>query len=375
MPKLPPIDADVIIVGAGPAGAAAAYDLRRAGFSVLLLDRHTFPRHKACAGGLTVKTLKALRYSVDPVIQARCRILDIGKGLSGSVEFSGGGEICAMTVRSELDLFCLEKALAAGARFMVADRILSIRESQNHVVLQTSAGALKTAFLIGADGTPSRIRRLTGEFTHHYQGFAIEGILPLNSVGPPRMVFDFNVVPAGYGWVFPKNNHANIGLYSGSPLVVLKKHHLLTYVRRKFGRTDLQHLSGHPMGMGGWRYHPRGRRILLAGDAAGLVDPLLGEGLFNAVHSGQLAAKAIVASQSNGIPAGSLYDRLLEGIRMDLRLSRLSAAWFYRWPNWGHWALTSRPVRFVLMKGFALGWPLGRIGTGFYRLPFLTMQK
>jgi len=369
------IDFDVIIVGAGPAGTAAAYDLRRAGLTVLLLDRHTFPRHKACAGGLTIKTLKTLRYSVDPVIQTRCRTLDIGKGLTRSIKFSGRGDICAMTVRSELDLFCLKKALAAGARFRVAGRILAVREFESHVDIRTTTGPLRAAFLIGADGVHSRIRRLTGEFTHHYQGFAIEGSWPINSADPPRMAFDFNVVPFGYGWVFPKGDHANIGLYSGSPVVALKKHHLYTYARRKLGRMDLQTVSGQPMGMGGWRYHPHRRRIPLAGDAAGLVDPLLGEGLFNAVRSGQLAARAIVSAQSNGKSAGFFYDRLLAGIRKDLLIGRLSAAWFYRWPNFGHWALTSRPVRFTLMKGFALGWPLGRIGLGFYRLPFLTIRK
>ena len=375
MRKRSSIDFDVIIVGAGPAGAAAAYDLRLAGLSVLLLDRRTFPRHKACAGGLTVKTLNALRYAVDPVIQTRCRTLDIGKGLTRSVHFVGRRDICAMTVRSELDLFCLGKARTVGARFRVTDRILSIRETQNHVTLHTGSGPLKAAFLIGADGAQSRVNRLTGEFTRQTRGFALEGTLPIDPAAPPRMAFDFNVVPYGYGWVFPKSDHANIGLYSSSPAVALKKRHLYAYARRKLGRADLQNLSGHAMGMGGWRYRPRGRRILLAGDAAGLVDPLLGEGLYNAVHSGQLAAQAIVSSQSNGPPAGAVYDRLLGKIRWDLILGGLSAAWFYRWPQLGHWALTLKPVRYTLMKGFALGWPLGKIGLGFYRLPFLTLVK
>ena len=375
MPKRSSNDFDVIIVGAGPAGTAAAYDLQLAGLSVLLLDRHTFPRRKACAGGLTVKALKALRFSVDPVIQTRCRTLDIGQGLTRSVQFVGRRDICAMTIRSELDLFCLEKALELGTRFGVADRILSIREAQNRVTIQTTAGPLKAAFLIGADGAHSRVRRLTGEFSRGYQGFAIEGTLPVDPTDPPRMAFDFNVVPSGYGWIFPKNDHANIGLYSSSPAVVLKKRHLYAYARRKLGRTDLHHLAGQAMGMGGWRYRPRGRRILLAGDAAGLVDPLLGEGLYNAVRSGQLAARAIVSAHANGTPAGLQYDRLLGGIRFDLLVGGLSAAWFYRWPDLGHWALTFKPVRYTLMKGFALGWSLGRIGTGFYRLPFLTWEK
>ncbi|MCP3952286.1 MAG: hypothetical protein GY697_08735, partial [Desulfobacterales bacterium] len=330
------------------------------------------PRHKACAGGLTVKTLRALRYPVDAVIRNRCRSMEIGKRFARPVQFSGPREICAMTVRSELDTYCLEKALAAGSRFSTTGRIHAIRENRNFVDIQTSTGLLKAAYLIGADGAQSRVRKLSNEFANSYQGFAIEGTFPINPEDPPRMAFDFNVIGSGYGWLFPKDDHVNIGLFTGSPTVTLRKKALLAYARRKLGRTDIHNLSGHPMGMGGWRYRPRCRRILLAGDAAGLVDPLLGEGLYNAVRSGQLAARAIVMSESINKTAGYIYDSLLEDIRFDLRLCRLSAAWFYRMPDFGHWALTSRPVRSALMKGFALGWPLGRIGTDFYRLPFLT---
>jgi len=364
-------DCDVIIVGAGPAGAAAAYDLCLAGKSVLLLDRHTFPRHKPCAGGLTVKTLNTLRFSVDPVIQARCRTLDIGKGWNRSVPFSSHQDICAMTIRSELDVFCLEKALVAGARFQATERILAIREYPGHIRLRTGDGTLRAGYIIGADGAHSRVRRLTGEFPGYYQGFAIEGILTMKPTQRHRMAFDFGVVPFGYGWVFPKSDHVNIGLYSGSPSIALKRRHLITYARHKLGNADIQKLSGHYMGMGGWRYRPQHSRILLVGDAAGLVDPLLGEGLYNAVRSGQLAARAIISTSSNVISAGNFY---IEKIRCDLQIGRLSAAWFYRWPNLGHWALTSKPVKYTLMKGFALGWPLGRIGMGFYRLPFLTRE-
>ena len=372
MPKPPTIDYDVIIVGAGPAGAAAAYDLRRAGKSVLLLDRHDFPRHKACAGGLTVKTLNALRYPVDPVIRNRCRSLEIGTGVSRPVRFGGRREICAMTVRSELDAFCLEKTLAAGARFRPTARIHAIREHRNFVDLETSAGPLRAAFLVGADGAQSRIRRLSGDFTNYYMGFAIEGTFPINPENPPCMAFDFNVIESGYGWLFPKDDHVNIGLFTASQTIALKKKDLVAYARWKLGRVDVENLSGHPMGMGGWHYHPRCRRILLAGDAAGLVDPLLGEGIYNAVSSGQLAARAIVLSESHTKTAAHIYNRLLKDIRLDLQVGRLTALWFYRMPALGHRVLTSGPVKKALMKGFALGWPLGRIGVGFYRLPFLT---
>ncbi len=372
MPKTIQTDVEVVIVGAGPAGTAAAYDLSLAGKSVLLLDRHTFPRHKACAGSLTVKTLKTYRYSVDPVIVNRCRNLVIGKGYSRQVRFNGRQMLCAMTIRSELDAFCLEKARAAGAQFRTIGRIDSIRQNRDSVTLQTDAGILQAAFLIGADGARSRVRKLSGEFTNRFNGFAIEGTIPYSPNNLPGMEFDFNVIASGYGWIFPKHDHANIGLFTGSRSANLKKQDLLDYAWRKFGRKDVGNLSGHPMGMGGWSYRPQSHRVLLAGDAAGLVDPLLGEGLYNAVRSGQLAARAIVASELSEKSAGFIYGRLLKNIRQDLQYCRLAALWFYKMSNFGHWVLTSRPVKYSLMKGFAMGLPLGRIGTGFYRLPFLT---
>ena len=372
MPKPLSTDFDVTIVGAGPAGTAAAYDLSLAGKSVLLIDRHTFPRHKACAGGLTVKTLRALRYPVDPVISRRFKSLEIGRGLDRCVRLRGRREICVTAVRADLDDLCLAKTRAAGARFQTIDKILSVREHGDFVDLWTAEGRIRSGFLIGADGARSRIRRLTGEFAGIRYGFAIEGTLAADPAEQPRMAFDFNVVPSGYGWLFPKNNHTSIGLFTGNPGITLKKRDLFAYARRKLGRTDIANLSGHAMGMGGWRYRPRSRRILLAGDAAGLVDPLLGEGIYNAVHSGQLAARAIASSESSHQPAGALYDRLLKSIRRDLWICHLSAAWFYRLPTLGHLALTSRPVRYALLKGFGRGWTLGRIGLAFYRLPFLT---
>ena len=88
-------DCDVIIVGAGPAGCAAAYDLRQSGRSVLLLDRHEFPRTKACGGGLTVKTLRALRYSIRPVLHRVCQRMRVSFRFERERVLSARAPICA----------------------------------------------------------------------------------------------------------------------------------------------------------------------------------------------------------------------------------------------------------------------------------------
>src|ERR1700748_3264708 len=94
-----PFDYDILIAGAGPAGCAAAYDLARAGKRVLLIDRRTFPRPKACACGLTRKTLKALRYSVDPVVERVCKEIVLQRATASSETNSGGPSFVASSQR------------------------------------------------------------------------------------------------------------------------------------------------------------------------------------------------------------------------------------------------------------------------------------
>src|SRR5580658_9188041 len=113
-----PSSYDVLIAGAGPAGCAAAYDLAQAGRRVLLLDKRHFPRHKACACGLTRKTLAALRYSVEPVLERVCREIVLQQASDDEakreVRIRSRTPICAMAVRERFDAFCLAQTLAVG---------------------------------------------------------------------------------------------------------------------------------------------------------------------------------------------------------------------------------------------------------------------
>src|ERR1700741_287301 len=108
---------DAVVVGAGPAGCACAYDLAAAGKSVLLVDKAEFPRMKACAGGLTMKTVRALRYSVAPVVRQTIDRMVLEERNSSRIPVSNRKSICVMTERSELDAFCVAKTIEAGAVF------------------------------------------------------------------------------------------------------------------------------------------------------------------------------------------------------------------------------------------------------------------
>lgn len=409
---------DAIIVGAGPAGCAAAFDLAHAGRRVLLLDKRAFPRPKACACGLTRKTLKALRYSVDPVVERVCEEIVLQQGgprdtgmdarmrdadKAAEVRVRTRQPICAMAVRERFDEFCLRQTLAAGrsggsVTLRRIDRILALREcgAAIDIDVATSEGleTLRAAVAIGADGSNGQMRRLAQAFSAHspamraddallseplppepawYQrGFALEATVPFPQLAarlpsgdsPLDLVFDFAPLAGGYGWLFPKGDHVNIGVgafaaMEGAGDAALKsvtRALLSEYAQQKLGVTGLDGVTGQYLGMGGTGYVPRGR-VLLVGDAAGLVDPLTGEGIHSAIVSGQAAAAAVLASEGSEANVAAEYSRRLRPLQETLAFSARAARAFYAEPERGFRAMRVPLLRSVILRMYADGVP------------------
>lgn len=368
-------DCDVIVVGAGPAGCAAAYDLCQWGRSVLLLDRHEFPRAKACAGGLTVKTLRALRYSIQPVLHRVCYRARLSLRFERERVLAARAPVCAMVVREEFDEFCLRQTCQAGADFRKIQRLRGFHEGANGVRVETDAGVLTGRFLIGADGADSQVRKLSGQFQPAVTALALEGRLRCDDPEMPDMTFDFGVVDYGYGWAFPKRDHVNIGVGTFSGPACLSHERLAAYAARKFPGRSLEKAIGHRLGIGGWAYHPTSPRVFLVGDAAGLTEPLLGEGIHNAVASGQAAAAAIERDLSAGEPALGTFRRRMRPILQDLRSCYRSARLFYGRPTLGYAILTNPVVRHALIRGFAGGLTLRTIKRFWWLSPLFPRPR
>jgi geranylgeranyl reductase family protein len=393
-------DFDILIAGAGPAGCAAAYDLARAGKRVLLLDRRTFPRPKACACGLTRKTLKALRYSVDPIVERVCHEIVLQQTSADpklrEVRVKNRTPIAAMAVRERFDEFCLQQTLASGANggsaeFKKIDTILALRELPTHIELDiasadgtgTGLETLTAPILLGADGSNGQTRRLTqplAQNTKQQDGFALEACVPYTALppllpggdAPHDLVFDFAPLPGGYGWLFPKGDHINIGVGAFAPsssdtstdLKAVTRQLLLDYALAKLGVITLSHITGQHLGMGGHAYIPRGR-VLLLGDAAGLVDPLTGEGIHSAIVSGQAAAAAILSATPD---VAAAYARHLAPLLRTLAFSHRAARAFYSEPNRGFKAMRIPLLRSLILKTYADGLPHRRLLTALAKI-------
>jgi geranylgeranyl reductase family protein len=353
---------DAIVVGAGPAGCACAYDLAVAGKSVLLLDKAEFPRVKACAGGLTMKTVRALRYSIEPVVRQSVDRMVLEERDSSRIPVRKKKSICVMTERSELDAYCLSKTIETGAVFRRTRGISGIYRNADGVAVTTEDEVLRGRFLIGADGVNSQVRRMTSRDESWFRtAFAIEANVPRDGRNED-LVFDFAPVMAGYGWVFPKRDHVNVGLFSMDKDEKLNRSRLSAYIAQRFGeKAKAEKFIGQHAGFGAAQHRVENSRVFLVGDAGGFVDLLTGEGIYGAVVSGQAAAAAIRSNLEENVPAKATFIRLTENLRKNLHIAERAAVSFYANPQRGFRAMKMPLLRSAILKSYADGLDLATI--------------
>ena len=371
-------DADVIIVGAGPAGCIAAYHLALAGHKVVVVDKSPAPRLKPCGGGLTIKSIDLLPFSVASVIRSSVDSMDISLQLQNNQTLQGRDTICTFVVRSEFDQLLAQRAAEAGAIFK-ACQFLSFDELASKVVCRfENQTSLTARYLIGADGAHSRIRKALGAKVAS-RGIAVEACIPQSQLASNKhaMSFDFGVVAGGYGWVFPKGDHVNVGIYSNLEDNEVSKQKLKEYAEQKLGINQLEDIVGFPLPFG--IYGPSAsNRVLLAGDAAGTIEPLIGEGIHNALKSGTLAAQAVMSCINS--PKATLSDKypaLLRSTRQDIAFSHwVSNSVFYAKLNEiGYKLLSLALVHRPLIRGFVCGMRLLDIAKQLPIAPLWTSQK
>jgi geranylgeranyl reductase family protein len=293
-------DYDVAIVGAGPAGSSAARSAAAAGARVVVLDRAAFPRYKTCGGGLIGPSLAAL--PGEP--PARASITRVSLSLTGERRCTRTvDEPClVMTTRAELDAWLLDAAVAAGAEVRAPCRVLDVVDTPDDAVVTTDDGPLRAGVVVAADGTSSRLARAVGvRLSRVDLGLELElEAGPSAAQWSDRVHLDWGPVPGSYAWVFPKGDTLTVGVMAARGAGDATRDYLRSFVGwMGLDGHRVVHDSGHltrcrsvgsPIGRG---------RVLLAGDACGLLEPWTREGISFATRSGALAG-AVAAAGARG---------------------------------------------------------------------------
>ncbi|MGX9355266.1 geranylgeranyl reductase family protein [Roseobacteraceae bacterium S113] len=284
---------DLIVIGAGPAGAAAAYTGARAGLKTALVDKAKFPRDKLCGGGFTGRSA---RY-YEEVFE---RALPTAFESKSEVTFHAFGQELGvipdippiyLTMRLALDNLLFEHARDAGAADFTGQRITTLDADAQRVTL-ASGDVLQGKTMIGADGiSSSTARSLFGRpFDPENVGFGLEIEAPPIARDAPLRI-DFGQAVWGYGWSFPKHGSHTVGVGGVLSKNPDMKAIMSAYVA-ELGAPETLRYKGAYLPFGRARKRPGRGATLLAGDAAWLVDPVTGEGIAYAMKSGQMAAFA-----------------------------------------------------------------------------------
>jgi geranylgeranyl reductase family protein len=334
------VDFDVIIAGAGAGGAAAAYYLTRAGLKTLVVDKARLPRYKACGGAIPRTALDRFPFATEGVIRAEPDAVQFTYPDRLPVNMALPARPVAMVMRQEFDAFLLAQS---GAEVLDGTAVTSVVDGEAEVRVEAGGQIITAGYLVGADGAVSTVARKLGLRRKRRLGGTLEAEVPLEDAPmwaehANRAVFSFGVVPWGYAWVFPKGDHLSAGIGRFRPGKAGLRQALAAEMARLGIRLDGVRLHGHPLPCyqapmwpfwsGSAQERLSTRRCLLVGDAAGLVDPFIGEGIRYAMASARLAAEAITRGDLSG------YERAIwQEIGLELATAGMLADLYYRLPG------------------------------------------
>ena len=347
---------DAIVVGMGPAGATAAYELSRAGLSVLAIEKHIHPRYKVCGGGLSVRIQQLLDPEFKSVVEQTIFGIQFSYRGQDSVLIESPSPIAYMVMRDRFDHHLVQQARRVGTDICEGEPARSFRHISGGVEVTTDRGLYHAQVLIGADGANSQVAR------HLFPGRRLRCIPTLESeieIGQGaqcpvqgKALIDVGAGSMGYAWVFPKQGRLSVGVGEFQSKPASLKNIFDRFVRgdKDLASLDVPKPVGHPLPLFSrptepYRQQEPGEfvngRALLVGDAAHLVDPLFGEGIYYAVRSGKMAATAVLDQHHNR--SKSLWDYELairEELYPEFRICSRLADIVYTFPRLCHRLLT-----------------------------------
>jgi geranylgeranyl reductase family protein len=309
---------DAVIVGAGPAGSMTAYRLAKAGARVLITDAKTFPREKPCGGGVQQKACRNIPFAWHAVVRGTLQAVTFSLNFGDRFTKTHSDPLVYSVLRSEFDEYLLLAAEEAGASVRQGVKTLEVADQRTHVVVRTDKGDIRCRFVVGADGANSTVGRCLNRRDQFFWQAGLYCEVPSDyiepdGVHPDCMRIDWGTLPSGYAWVFPKSGSCNIGVGGPSAFGRLLRPYLAQFLKAEHilrpAASEHVRFSGHQLPTLTSQTRLTGPRILLVGDAAGLVEPFFGDGISYACHSARLASEVIVENLDKGEPLLGAYDQ------------------------------------------------------------------
>jgi geranylgeranyl reductase family protein len=295
---------DVAIIGTGPGGGMAACRLAGSGLSVVVIEKETLPRRKPCGGGIPSQAAKMFDWDITPYVEAQIHTIKTLFKHELPVDRTRERPLL-MVDRSRFDQHLIDRAVAMGhgqvtlrERFEVRD----VAEDATGVTITDKHGErIHASYLIAADGAFSRTAACLGLRPTKAPAVAIDAEIEVESdvfeAEAGRATINFFCLPNGYGWIFPKNGllSCGVGSWGGKPQLQVS---LNEFLAASFPPGSIRSVEryGFPIPIYSEHRKVATPRVCLVGDAAGLVDPIMGEGIRFALQSGALAAN-VVANQ------------------------------------------------------------------------------
>ena len=344
---------DVAVVGAGPGGATAARNLAQNGCEVVLLDAARFPRDKPCGGGLPLRAVTWMNCDISAQVCGRVRKVAIDGGFCGRLLVSTDSgpknnasapmDSGAVVVdRAQFDQWLTARAVDCGAHFVDKWRCRKAERVTGGFRLHSTNDNVTAKHIVIADGAISTVGRQLG-FVPNQLGICLKAEVPMKvDADPERAFFHLACIRDGYAWGFPFEKNYTLGVGCRRSKVPEIKALLKNYVARipELRGQPLQSLRGAPIP----HFDPTrpdynlGNAFLI-GDAAGLVDPLTGEGIYWAMLSGTCAARAILQQDD------ALYPHLLsKEVLPELGIADQFARRFRSVPLWSRRLAMSLPA-------------------------------
>ncbi|MEW6544460.1 MAG: geranylgeranyl reductase family protein [Nitrospirota bacterium] len=315
---------DVLIVGMGPAGATAAYELSRAGMAVLGIEKQAHPRYKVCGGGLSVRIDNILDADFKSVVEHTVYGVQFTYGGQDSFLIESATPIAYMVMRDRFDYHLVEKARGAGTEVHEDEQALGFVQLEDGIEVITDRGRYRTKVLIGADGANSIVAQRLFPNRRLHRMPTLESELGIGKAAPypgeGKVLIDLGATARGYAWIFPKQERLSIGVaeFRGKPASPKDVFDRFVRDEKKLGSMTVPRPCGHPLPLfsassAGTACGLVRHRALLVGDAGHLVDPLFGEGIYYAVRSGQIAAASVL---------GTFHDRRRSLLDYELAVQR-----------------------------------------------------